>query len=251
MEPLKRQFAGSVPTDTVKKAGMILMVAAESIEFDGLRKHLDARVVDWGLQFSAFSSTQDWAIVANGPGRSLARAAVSIACGRQIPVTAVVSIGFCGGLDSSLAVGDIVIANQVIELASGLTFSARPIGQAPTATVGAIVCSDRVAVTVSEKVHLRQTGAIAVEMEASGVAAEAERRGLPFHCARVISDTAKEDMPLDFNRYRSADGRFNRAAVARAALLRPFTRIPGLLALQRNCRIASAQMGDFLAKCQF
>jgi adenosylhomocysteine nucleosidase len=229
---------------------MILMVAAESIEFDGLRKHIDTRVVDWGLQFSAFASTQNWAFVANGPGRFLASAAVSVACS-QMPVTAVVSIGFCGGLDPSLAVGDIVVANQVIELASGLTFSARPIGQAPPATAGSIVCSDRVAVTVAEKTHLRQRGAIAVEMEASGVASEAERRSLPFHCARVVSDTAAEAMPLDFNRYRSPDGRFNRAAVARAAILRPFTRIPALLTLQRNCRIASTQMGDFLAKCQF
>ena len=30
--------------------------------------------------------------------------------------------------------------------------------------------------------------------------------GVPFYCVRAVSDTASEDMPLDFNLYRDSEG---------------------------------------------
>jgi hypothetical protein len=65
-----------------------------------------------------------------------------------------------------------------------------------------------------------------------------------------VSDVAGEDLPLDFNRYRDADGRFNRARIALAAMGRPFSVLPGLLRLDRNCRRAAERLGEFLANCQ-
>jgi adenosylhomocysteine nucleosidase len=187
--------------------------------------------------------------VANGPGKALAAKAVSTACD-GLPITKIVSTGFCGALAPSLSIGAIVIANRVEEKGSGQVYSTSSM-VSPGGVIGAIVTCDRVAVTVEEKKSLASGGAIAVEMEAAAVAAEATRRRVPFYCIRVVSDTAQENMPLDFNRYRRADGRFDRTGIAVAALLRPFTRIPALRTLQRNCRAASAQLGDFVAKCNF
>ena len=72
--------------------------------------------------------------------------------------------------------------------------------------------------------------------------------GVPFRCIRVVSDTAAEDMPLDFNLYRDADGRFSRAASRWPRSRRPFTAIPALLRLDRNCRIAAEKLGEFLCR---
>jgi len=228
---------------------MILMIAAEKIEFDGIRNHIATRALDWNVSFAAASVDDQFALVANGPGKSLAAAGVRAACDRM-PVSKVVSTGFCGGLDPRLSIGSVIIANRVLDLGSGTVYNTYPM-VSPEAASGPVISSDRVAVTVEEKQNLAREGAVAVEMEAAGVAGEAQRRGLPFHCIRVVSDTAGENMPLDFNRYRDADGRFDRTAVAIAALMRPFVRIPALRTLQRNCRVASTQLGDFIAKCKF
>jgi hypothetical protein len=87
-------------------------------------------------------------------------------------------------------------------------------------------------------------------MESAAVAAKARELGLPFHCIKVVSDTAREDMPLDFNLYRDAAGRFSRSRIAFAALGHPFTTIPALLRLDRNCRLAADKLGEFFADCQ-
>ncbi len=87
-------------------------------------------------------------------------------------------------------------------------------------------------------------------MESAAIARKAAEWGVPFYAIRAVSDTALEDMPLDFNLYRDAAGRFSRTRIALAALARPFTRVPALLRLDRNCRIAAESLGDFFADCR-
>lgn len=220
---------------------LLLLVAADRAEFAGLLRSLSAvRPFDWALDYcaSARLGTRDILLAANGPGPRLAATAVDTACRLEPSIGQIVSTGFCGALDPNLALGDIVLNSDGI-------YADRP------AYRGNLMSTDRVAVTVEEKRSLRQSGAIAVEMEWAGVAAAAGRRGVPASAVRVVSDTAGEAMPLDFNRYRTAEGRFDRAAILRAALRRPFSAIPGLLRLQRNCRFASAKLGEFIVACRF
>lgn len=176
-----------------------------------------------------------WTQLASGPGSNL----VAEALRERKKVDGIVSVGFCGALDPALQIGDIVAPDGEVQ-------SARPF------VLGEIVTLDRVAVTAAEKRSLRErTGAVAVEMEAATVAAKAREWGVQFRCVKVVSDTARQDMPLDFNRYRDAAGRFSRSRIGLAALRRPLTAIPALLALDRNCRIAAEKLGEFLADCQF
>jgi adenosylhomocysteine nucleosidase len=151
-----------------------------------------------------------------------------------------ISTGYCGALDPALGLGDIVVSAETrIECA-------RPYRR------GMIHSMDRVAVTADEKRALRaETGADAVEMEAAAVQRRAEELGIPFSCIRVVSDTAHHDLPLDFNRYRGVTGEFSRGRIALAALVRPFTALPQLIAFARESQMASNALGDFLADCRF
>lgn len=183
-------------------------------------------------------------MVANGPGRQLVNAALSDDLIREARVAgevrAIISTGYCGGLDPKLRVGDIVVSEDTV-MSSTRAF-----------VRGAVNTRDRVAVTASEKSALReQSGAIAVDMEADAVRARAAALGIPYACIRVVSDTAEENMPLDFNRYREATGGFSRTRIAFAAMARPFSVMPALLEFDRRCQQASLALGDFLADCRF
>lgn len=194
------------------------MVAAEAREFSGIRKHAGGR----------------WALVANGPGSRL----VTEALRERRNVEGIVSTGFCGALDPALRVGDIVVSGE-------------PVRSRRRFVQGELLSVDRVAVSAAEKRELRErTGAVAVEMESAAVAAKAREWGVPFRCVKVVSDAASDDLPLDFNLYRDAAGRFSRTRIALAAMLRPFTVMPGLLRLDRNCRTAAEKLGEFLADCE-
>jgi adenosylhomocysteine nucleosidase len=201
-----------------------LVVAAERREFDGILKRFGPPLkLDWPAEFACEVERNGdrWLLIANGPGPRLVVQALE----KKMDVNGIVSTGFCGALDPSLHVGDLVRDR--------------------------IYSSDRVAVTASEKSSLReQTGAAAVDMESAALARKAAEWGVPFYTVRAVSDRAGEDMPLDFNAYRDAAGRFSRARIALAALARPFTAIPALLRLDRNCRIAAESLGDFFADCR-
>jgi len=106
---------------------------------------------------------------------------------------------------------------------------------------------DRVASTAAEKSELRETGADAVEMEAAAVAAKAKDWNLPFYAIRVVTDTATESFPLDFNHMRDADGRFDRARIIMAALRSPGVIFPELVKLNKRCKSAAKALGEFIA----
>ncbi len=215
-----------------------LMVAAEAREFEGILKRSgEVRPLPWpGAAFSRETVRKNhrWVLIANGPGPRL----VERALGRKPEVDGVLSVGFCGALDPALRIGDIVISGEV----------PKALGRCVQGDVASV---DRVAVTAREKRDLRAaTGAAVVEMESAAVAQKAREWNLPFGCVRVVSDAAGEDLPLDFNRYRDADGRFEKTRIALAALARPFTVLPSLIRLDRQCRQASERLGEFFANCE-
>lgn len=225
-----------------------LLVAAESREFDGLRRQLGKdRELDWPLDFAraAEGRGRRWLLAANGPGPALAAQAAAIGLERE-RVDRVISTGYCGGLAADLAVGAVVVAEIV--RGDNRDFPAQ--AARGVARRGVIRSTDRVAVTVEEKRKLAEDGAIAIEMEAAGVAPEAERAGIPFACVRAVSDSAEEGLPLDFNRYRGADGRFARGRIAAAALRNP-SLARKLLELNRKAKSAGEALGRYLADCEF
>lgn len=235
-----------------RKVETWLLVAAESREFDGLRrlaagwKKLDSRIA---MLAASEVEGRRWILAANGAGPALAAEAARSGLGNGT-VDRVISMGTCGALADTLAVGDIVAAAEVIGADGCLRFPAvLPRCGAPFHS-GPILSADRVAATRRDKQKARESGAIAVEMEAAGVAEVTRAAGVPFSCIRAVSDTSDEDMPLDFNVLRDAAGRFDLARIAAAAAARPAA-LPGLLRLGRNARVASKNLGEFLVHCRF
>jgi nucleoside phosphorylase len=183
--------------------------------------------------------------VANGAGPERARAAVSAA---PLP-TAVCNIGFCGALDGSLRIGDIFVATEVRN--GSRTYPAQdPHGSAP-GKAGPLASQPHIARTAAEKRRLRNSGAFAVEMEAAGVAGASERLNVPFYCIRAVSDLADEDLANDFNRYIMPDGRFNIGRLLLSACASPIKRFGELIRLSKRTKLASHNLGEFLADCSF
>jgi adenosylhomocysteine nucleosidase len=208
----------------------ILLVAAEPREFSGLLGlctgvHKLAWPVQWAR--SAESRGRQFWMVANGAGAARAARAVEVAVPECRP-RAVVSMGFCGALDPALKIGDVVVARD-----------------------GAIASIDHVATTAAEKASLRATGAVAVEMEAAGVAERAARYGLPFFCIKSVTDTAAQNFAIDFNKALRSDGHFGTIRILKSALHNPWKAFPELFRLGRSCGIATRTLGEFIAGCRF
>jgi purine-nucleoside phosphorylase len=183
--------------------------------------------------------------IANGAGPERARAAVVAA---PLP-TAVCNIGFCGALDASLRIGDIFVATEVRN--GSRTYRAQcPRARAPS-RAGALTSQPRIARTAAEKRRLRNSGAFAVEMEAAGAARASEQLNVPFYCIRAVSDLADEDFANDFNRCIMPDGRFNIARLLLGACASPITRFGELIRLSKRTKLASHNLGEFLADCDF
>jgi adenosylhomocysteine nucleosidase len=172
---------------------------------------------------------------------------------RQSRPRAVVWIGFAGALAASLRIGDLVLISRVEGRSEALppttlvrAAESMPVERMRTGvavTVEDIVCASgekqRLAKSVSE-------GELAVvDMESSAVARVCAEQHLPFLIVRAVSDLFDEDLPLDFNRCRSAEGRVSTFKVMLAAAARPAA-VRGLLELSRRSKICAGRLADFV-----
>ena len=210
------------------------------------RLEIGAGAVDWSRTFHL--GTHDVLAVANGAGFLRAAAALDAAAAVFHP-DAVISTGFCGALDPSLGLSDVVMATSIV--AADRTYEALPVATAAPHHSGVVCSIGHVAQTAAEKLLLRAGGAIAVEMEAAGVAARAQARGLPFYCVRAVTDLAAETMANDFNAALRADGHFDTMVILGDTLRRPLARLPELCRLWQRSVRAARVLGDFFADCRF
>lgn len=229
----------------------LLLVASDAMEFRGILAYAEAPRktsirADWTR--TAKVNGKDVLLVANGVGSRRAAAAVDAAT-TAFRADHVVSIGFCGALDPALGLSDLIVAGCVTSGAR--RFSAAPITSHLPVVTGNVCSIDRVATTAVEKKALHAQGAIAVEMEAGGVAERAHCLGLPFSCVKAVTDMAGEDMANDFNKALRSDGHFATMHIFRDSLRHPGTRIPELIRLQRRCVRAARTLGDFFVDCRF
>jgi nucleoside phosphorylase len=187
-------------------------------------------------------------MAANGTGSARAAAAVDAAAAAFHP-EAVVSAGFCGALDPDLDIAAVVVGACIA--AGDRRYAAMPLASVFPHHVGTIRSIDHVAQTAAEKKHLRATGAVAVEMEAAGVAASAQSHGLPFYCVRTVTDLAGENMANDFNAALRPDGHFGTMHILGKCVRHPMDRLPELIRLRKRCARASRTLGEFFVDCRF
>ncbi len=191
-----------------------------------------------GRKFKFFEN--QWAVaVCGGMGREPARRATEAVIALYHP-SLVISAGFAGALDSTMAVGDIHTPRFVIDAGDG--------SRTDTGTgTGSLVSADAV-VRPEQKAKLaRAYGAQAVDMEAAAVARGAQAREIKFKAIKAISDDTKFVMtPME--RFVSWDGRFRGGRFMVFALLRPWL-WANIVGLARNSSFAARALCRALEQC--
>jgi purine-nucleoside phosphorylase len=153
----------------------------------------------------------------------------------------VLTCGFAGALNLALEIGTVLFD---ADPESGLIELLQSSGASPAK----LHCSARVATTAAEKTALRQsTRADAVEMESAVIREICREKRIPAATIRVISDTARQDLPLDFNALMTADHNLSFSKLALALIKSP-GKIPQLMELQRNTRFAAQRLAEVLEK---
>jgi adenosylhomocysteine nucleosidase len=227
----------------------ILVTFAVPTEFAPWRRQRDFRQIS-AVPFPLYAAeigASTVRVLLTGVGTEAASRAMRFAL--VSPADLCISSGFVGALRSDVKVGEILAARLVRRaekdlavasdsdlLATACEARARPVDRFLTA--------ERLILTAEGKSALVDE-ADAVEMESFMVLAEAARHGTRAVAVRVVSDTAKTSLPYDFDRALDANGRIRMGALIAAIVRRP-QRIPALLRLGSDCRLAAQDLAGFL-----
>jgi adenosylhomocysteine nucleosidase len=162
-------------------------------------------------------------------------------------VRRIVSIGFAGALTGPLHVGDVVVADRVLDVRTGAKFDC---GSEPWpiagARRGALLCSAEVITAAAEKRALAEKWtALAVDMESAGVAHAAAERGIEFAAVKAITDTSDQSIAIDFARCRSDDKGFSLRKIVAEGIRRPHG-IRDLWMLATAARVAARALAVVL-----
>jgi hypothetical protein len=110
--------------------------------------------------------------------------------------------------------------------------------------VDAFYSVDRVLVRAEDKQQLGSK-ADAVEMESGDILLEAIAFGAQVIAIRAISDSAEEDLPLDFNRVNTDSGDISLGRILKEAVLHP-TALPGLIRFGFQSHNAAKKLAHFI-----
>ncbi len=173
------------------------------------------------------------AVVQAGVGAESARHAASLLV--EAGAVRLASSGAAGGLDPSLTAGDVVVATTVLSprksgsayimrcdqslsdaMAQKLETQGIPVKRGPVYTSPTALCS------VTEKQRLfRETGALVVDMEASGLAGAAMGFGAATVVIKVVCDDAVSAVPDALAEALRSDGSVNILHIFKAVLKNP------------------------------
>ena len=183
----------------------VALVVALSTERRALERCLLARRVrHLGKLRLALGAIADQAVVLiqAGVGAARARSALLTAA-REFPFRAAWSLGLAGGLADDLAPGDLVCP-AVVLWDDGAQGQVLP-PTAASAAIGAVLHRVHAGPLLTVEVPLRtaqakrtareRTGAVAVDMEAAGVATAARDLGVPWLALKAVADSARESLP--------------------------------------------------------
>jgi nucleoside phosphorylase len=206
-------------------------------ELRPLVRPLSLRRRDGGALWSGALGGQS--VVATITGIGTAPAADAAERVLDLGVRHVVVVGVAGGIGTSVAIGDLVVPERVLDLESGALH--RPAGLGSETPRGTLVTCGKLVTDLEVIGRLEREGAIAIDMETSAVAAVCERRGCPWSVFRAISDHA-DDGSSDpaLLALGGPDGSGDLAAVARFLLRQPW-RVVQLARLARGLHLATTR----------
>jgi adenosylhomocysteine nucleosidase len=153
------------------------------------------------------------------------------------PVDHLLVVGIAGGIGPGVAIGDLVVPEVVIDLASGAEYHPGAFG--PRGPRGLLATSDELITDSARIGALARRGVVAIDMETAAIAAVCQRRGCPWSAFRAISDMAGDGL-LDpsVSRLAGPDGEPRLGAALKLVLTRPGRILP-LVRLARGASLAA------------
>jgi adenosylhomocysteine nucleosidase len=213
-------------------------VSALEREVSGLVRGWSSTKVQVAGVPQAIYYNQRAALICAGTGMARACAASKVLVEKFSPVM-LISIGFAGACVPEMLPGEIVVPATVLEAATGKTFRC-VLGRGQVATV------DCVAGKGLKQCSFARFGALAVDMEAVGVATAAIECEREFAAIKVISDGAEEDLGF-LSGFMKPEG-FETGRFISYIALRP--RLwPMVAALRRNSKLAAAALQVAVREC--
>src|SRR6266481_2107071 len=170
-------------------------------------------------------------------------------CLKAAGVDLVLSSGLAGSLKPQYGPEEIVVPRKVGTLrnASGIALPQRLVSFAESngaKVIETLLASDRIIETREEKCRLSNF-AEAVDMESFHVAQAFTDEGVPVLIIRAISDGSEEDLPVDFTKCLTPEGRVRPGTLLKELFGRP-ARIPELIRFGRQSRSAARKLSSFL-----
>ncbi len=233
----------------------IAIIGAIKDEIAGIKKEMQmTHTLSWqtGNAFVGEWRGVPIVLVRSGMGRERARRAL-VEIADKWDLKEVISIGYAGALDPSLEVGDLVVADKVVGMDSAgpaeemKTYSLdKEIFNTTEAVRQRILLTvDRIAATPQEKKELREKySAVAVDMETSALAEEAQTRNLPFISVRAITDTADQEL-IDCSHLVAENGDVSKLKASWHVLTHPGD-LKGMIDLGKQAKLATANLTEFL-----
>jgi adenosylhomocysteine nucleosidase len=162
----------------------------------------------------------------------------------------VLSAGFCGALQPVTKVGDIIVADEVVDTTGKnwkATWPASSVSEPVKGQVlrGRILTTPELIVSRDDKRKLGEVHAAAgVDMESAAVAQACTEVSIPFGCVRAISDEADAALSPEVLGLLTEDGvSFKRVALT---ILRRPSLLPELRSLACDTRYAAKQLANVL-----
>ena len=198
---------------------------------------------------------ESFVLVQSGMGRAAGYIAAE-ALGRQNRrLSGLVSLGFCGALDTCLSTASVVVPSRVITAEDEAPFEAYDAWQAAVLQRlssmeprdGALYTARDVVSSASDKQAIAaRAQAIAVDMESAGIAHAARRLNVPFLAVRIVLDEARDTLPRATAEAVKPDGNLDLGGLMRGLARNPRD-IPALMALGRK---SAAAQGRLKAVCE-
>ncbi len=227
------------------------IVFALGIEAGGLLDRLSGVVTNRGKGFVAHEgglAGRRVVAMVSGPGRTSAEQATAALIAGHRPKW-VVSAGFAGALVKDLPRGDLVVANQIIDIGGGRLSIDFRLEETPGLHVGSLLTVDRIVRTADERRRLADVHkAMAVDMETFAVAEACRREKVRFLSVRVISDALDDELPEDIEHLMQQQNLAGRAGAVAGAVFRRPGSLKDMWRLKETAMVGSDRLAKFLAE---
>jgi adenosylhomocysteine nucleosidase len=239
-----------VPESTTCHVGIVCALSIEAAELvDRLAGVIDTRGAGFVAHEGGYKGKRI-VVVESGIGRQAAtKAAQALIRGHQ--PRWMISTGFGGGLDPRVGVGDIVLVDEIVDVA-GRAFRIdfrldSAWQQQEHLHVGRLLTVDRIVREPAEKRGLgERLRALALDMESIAVAEVCRDEKVRFMAVRAISDSVDRQLPKDVEYLLSRRSTVGQIGAAAGAIFRRPASVKDMWQLKEDALVASQRLATFL-----